>query len=123
MKSVETKPKTIDSMTFQVQDIPDSTKTNIPNLPQNNQSKPTIKMEWNADDISQVSSDDQSSISTHCLSKYQYKENKELKYQYVCVVCDERFVSKCLLTMHQVQHIKSDRSSYKFFIASLPQKT
>lgn len=123
MKSVETKPKTIDRMTFQVQDIPDSTKTNIPNLPHDNQSKPTIKMEWNADNISQVSSNNQPSISPNCLSKYQYKENKELKYQYFCVICDERFVSKCLLTMHQVQHIKSDRSSYKFFIASLPQTT
>jgi len=104
-----------------VQNIPpDSTKTDIPNPPHDNRLPlPTVKAEWNADDLSQASSDDQSSSSTHCHPKYRYKENKSLKYQYFCVICDERFLSKCLLTMHQVQHIKSDRSSYRVFMAEL----
>lgn len=117
----EIKPKTIDSKTVQVQNIPDSTKTIISNLPHDNQttSTLTIKTEWNADDISQASSDDQSSNSAHCLSKFGEKESKTVKFQYVCVICDEHFGNKCLLTMHQVQHIKSDRSSYGVFMASL----
>jgi len=102
------------------QDIPDSTKIDIPNPSHNKQSPlPIVKIEWNADDLSQASSDDQSSSSINCHSKYRDKENKSLRYQYVCVICDERFVSKCLLTMHQVQHIKSDRSSYRVFMAAL----
>lgn len=108
------KPKTIAIKTVQVKDIPNSTKTTIPKLDHDNQSIPNIKTEWNADDISLVSSDDQLSDSTHCLLK-----NKVIKYAYVCVVCDERFSSKCLLTMHQVHHIKSDRSSYGLFMAAL----
>jgi len=104
------------------QNIPDSTKPDdIPNLPHDDRPSPTIvKTEWNADELSQASSDDQSSSSTHYHStKYQYKENGSSKYQCTCVICDERFSSKCLLTMHQVQHIKSDRSSYGVFMAAL----
>lgn len=117
----EVKSKIMGSET--VQDIPNSTKTIISNLPHDNQTTLTIKTEWNADDISQASSDDQSSNSTNCLSKYrekaEEKEIKAVKFQYVCVICDEHFMSKCLLTMHQVQHIKSDRSSYGVFMAAL----
>lgn len=113
--------KTVENTTIlPVQSIPDSTKTDIPNPSHDNRLPlPTVKAEWNADDLSQVSSDDQSSSSTHCHPKYGYKENRSLKYQYFCVICDERFLSKCLLTMHQVQHIKSDRSSYSVFMAEL----
>lgn len=113
------KPKSTDGKTVQVQDIPDNTKIIIPNLPHDNQSMSTIKTEWNVDDTSQVSSDDQSSNSTHCHPKYNPKENKNVRLPYVCVICDERFSSKCLLTMHQVHHIKSDRSSYGVFMAAL----
>jgi len=106
------------------QNIPDSTKPDdIPNLPHDDRPPPPppiVKTEWNADELSQASSDDQSSSSTHSHStKYQYKENGSTKYQCACVICDERFSSKCLLTMHQVQHIKSDRSSYGVFMAAL----
>lgn len=114
---METKLKITDSKT--VQDIPDSTNTNIPNLPHDNQLISTIKTEWNINNISQVTSDVLSISSAHCISKYRQKENKADKYQYVCVICDERFSNKCSLTMHQVQHIKSDRSSYVVFMAAL----
>lgn len=119
----EVKSKLMDSKIVQVQDIPNSTNTIISNLPHDNQTTLTIKTEWNADDISQGSSDDQSSNSAHGLPKYgekaEERENKAVKFQYVCVICDEHFRSKCLLTMHQVQHIKSDRSSYGVFMAAL----
>jgi len=101
-----------------VQDIPVSTNTNVPNIPHANQLNTTIKMEWKASDVSRVSLENQSLNSSDCLSKYKPKENKT-QYQYVCVICDERFSSKCLLTMHQVQHIKSDRSCYGVFMAAL----
>lgn len=112
------KPKTIVTKTVKVQDIPNSTKSSIPKVEHDNRLMSSIKTEWNADDIL-VSSDDQSSNSAHCNSKSKHKENKVVKYAYVCVICDERFSSKCLLTMHQVQHIKSDRSSYGVFMAAL----
>lgn len=116
----ETKLELIDCKTVQIQDIPNSTNTSdILNLPKDNPLITTIKTEWSADDTSQVSSDDQSSSSSHCLPKYQEKHNKAVTYQYFCVICDEQFQSKCLLTMHQVQHIKSDRSSYGVFMAAL----
>lgn len=110
----EVKPETFACKT--VQDIPVSTNTKVPNVPHANQLNTTIKMEWKASDVSQVLSDDQSPNSTHCLSKRKLIENMS---QYVCVVCDERFSNKCLLTMHQVQHIKSDRSCYGLFMAAL----
>lgn len=117
---VETKSELIDNVIAKFEDIPDSTNINVPNLPQGNQSTTTtIKMEWNASDVFQGSSDDQSSSSVHCEPKYKPKEHKSDKYQYICVICDEKFSSKCLLTMHQVQHIKSDRSSYGVFMAAL----
>jgi len=104
-----------------VKDIPSSTKTIIPKSSHDNQTTLTIKTEWNADDLSQVSSDDHSSNSANCPPKYSPKKDKALKYQYVCVICDAQFMSKCSLTMHQVQHIKSDRSSYSVFMAALTQ--
>jgi len=118
----KTKPNGCD--TIEVQDIPSSTKTIIPNSPHDNQTTLTVKTEWNADDSSLVSSDDLSSSSTNCPTcpqKYSPPKNKALKYQYVCVICDAQFMSKCSLTMHQVQHIKSDRSSYSVFMAALTQ--
>lgn len=117
----ESKTKPIGCDTVQVQDIPSSTKTIIPNSPPKNQTTLTIKTEWNADDLSQVSSDDLSSSSANCPPKYSAQKDKALKYQYVCVICDAQFMSKCSLTMHQVQHIKSDRSSYSVFMAALTQ--
>lgn len=120
----EKKEKTKDGKTVKTQDIPNSSSTIIPNqLPHDNSAMSTIKTEWNADDASQGSSDDQSSSSVNCLSKYTLKENKAVKYQYVCVICDEQFSSKCLLTMHQVQHIKTDRSSYGVFMAALARSS
>ncbi|XP_022177319.1 uncharacterized protein LOC111038502 [Myzus persicae] len=104
-----------------VKDIPSSTKTIIPKTSHDNQTTLTIKTEWNADDLSQASSDDHSSSSANCPPKYSPKKDKALKYQYVCVICDAQFMSKCSLTMHQVQHIKSDRSSYSVFMAALTQ--
>ncbi|XP_050522489.1 uncharacterized protein LOC126895064 [Daktulosphaira vitifoliae] len=53
------------------------------------------------------------------ISNIKKNENCSSNYQYFCVICDERFSSKCLLTVHQVQHIKSDRSSYGVFMAAL----
>jgi len=117
------KPKPIGCNTVQVQDIPSSTNTIIPNSPQDNQATLTIKTEWKTSDSSQISSDDQSSSSAHSLPKYSPQNNEALKYQYVCVICDAQFLSKCSLTMHQVQHIKSDRSSYNVFMAALTQST
>ncbi|XP_060869866.1 uncharacterized protein LOC132944507 [Metopolophium dirhodum] len=115
----KTKPNGCD--TIEVQDIPSSSKIIIPNSPHDNQTTLTVKTEWNADDLSLVSSDDHSSSSAHCPPKYSPPKNKALKYQYVCVICDAQFMSKCSLTMHQVQHIKSDRSSYSVFMAALTQ--
>ncbi|VVC43024.1 Hypothetical protein CINCED_3A011210 [Cinara cedri] len=115
----ERKQKTKDGKTVQITNIPNSSTTNIPDLPHEDPAVSTIKAEWNADDMSQGSSDDQSSSSVNCLSDYSLQENKTVKYQYVCVICDEQFSSKCLLTMHQVQHIKTDRSSYGVFMAAL----
>lgn len=116
----ETRQKLKDGKTVKIHDIPNSSTTVIPNrLPPDNPVTSTVKSEWTADDISLPSSDDQSSNSAHCLTNYTQKENLAVKYQYVCVICDEQFTSKCLLTMHQVQHIKSDRSSYGVFMAAL----
>jgi hypothetical protein len=112
----EMKPKLFNN-NIVVKDIPSSTKTITPNLPQDNQTL-TIKTEWNGD-ISSVSSDNQSTSSAQSLQNYESRENMDLNYQYVCVICDKRFISKCLLTMHQIQHIKSDRSSYGVFMAAL----
>jgi len=119
VEDLKTKPNGSDSV--EVQDIPSSSKTTIPKSPHDNQTTLTIKTEWKADDLSQVSSDDHSSRSAHCPPKYSPKKDKALKYQYVCVICDAQFLSKCSLTMHQVQHIKSDRSSYSVFMAALTQ--
>ncbi|XP_015368539.1 PREDICTED: uncharacterized protein LOC107165007 [Diuraphis noxia] len=115
----KTKPNGYNAV--EVKDIPRSTKSTIPKSPHNNQTTLTIKTEWNANDLSQVSSDDNSSKSAHCPPKYSPKKDQALKYQYVCVICDAQFLSKCSLTMHQVQHIKSDRSSYSVFMAALTQ--
>lgn len=115
----EIKLKSTDSTPVKVENIPDSTKTNVPNSSQDNQPVPTLKTEWNGDNASQISSDDQSSSSAQCLPKYSTKEHKSARLKYVCVICDERFSNKCLLTIHQVQHIKSDRSSYGVFMAAL----
>lgn len=117
----ESKTKPNDYVAVEVKDIPSSTKTTIPKSPHDNQTTLTIKTEWNANDLSQASSDDHSSRSAHCPPKYSPKNDKALNYQYVCVICDAQFLSKCSLTMHQVQHIKSDRSSYSVFMAALTQ--
>lgn len=100
-----------------VKDIPCSSKTITPNVPHDNQTL-TIKTEWEGD-ISPVSSDNQLTSSAQSFQNYEPKENVDLNYQYVCVICDKRFINKCLLTIHQVQHIKSDRSSYGVFMAAL----
>lgn len=117
----EPKPKQNGCNIIEVQDIPSSTKTIIPNSLHENQTMLTVNTEWNADDLSQVSSDDHSSSSAHCPPNYSPQKNTSLKYEYVCVICDAQFMSKCSLTMHQVQHIKSDRSSYSVFMAALTQ--
>lgn len=109
--------------TVKVHDIPNSTKTEIPSLPPDNQTLPSIKTEMIADDISKISSADNQSNSALSFSKDIHKETNAAKYQYMCVVCDERFTSKCLLTMHQVQHIKSDRSCYGVFMAALATRS
>jgi len=117
----KSKSKPVGYNTVQVQDIPSSTKTVIPNSSHDNQATLTIKTEWKTNDLSQNNSDGHLSSSTHSLPKYTPQNNEPLKYQYVCVICDAQFLSKCSLTMHQVQHIKSDRSSYSVFMAALTQ--
>lgn len=114
----ETKPKSFNN-NIVTKNIPNSTKTTIQNPPHGNQSTLTIKTEWKADGVSQVSSGNQSTSTAQCHQNYESKENKDMIYKYVCVICDKRFMSKCLLTIHQVQHIKSDRSSYGVFMAAL----
>lgn len=119
MESIKQKINTTNII--KIQDIPNSTKSSIPKIEHDSQFMSSIKTECNADDISLVSSDDQSSNSAHCISKFKHKENKAEKY--ICVICDKQFSSKCLLTMHQVQHIKSDRSSYGVFMAALTTRS
>lgn len=110
----EAKPNTIYRKTVQ-RHIPYSTNDETSSLPQDNQPTLPIKQEWNADDIS---SDDQYSSSGHSDIKYEPKENKS-SAKYVCVICDDRFSNKCSLTLHQVQHIKENRSTYGLFAAAL----
>jgi len=69
----------------------------------------TVKTKQKADDLSQFYSDNHSSSSANFPPKYSTKKNKSLKYQYVRVICDAQFMNKLSLTIHQVEHIKSDR--------------
>lgn len=113
-----------DSSTTQIHVTPKSTNTNIPIIPQDNQSLPTIKTELIADDVSLTFLDDQLSSSIFGLSNDRFNKNNTIKFnQYVCVICDEQFSRKSLLTLHQVQHIKSDRSCYRVFMAALTARS
>lgn len=115
-------PKPNGRNTIKVQHIPNSTNTIILKSPNNNQMMLTVRTERNTNDLSYVSSDNHPSSSSHISSKYSQKKYKTLKYQYSCVMCDAKFMNKCSLTIHQVQHIKSDRSSCSVFMAELTDR-